>query len=89
VIHGKEGECGFEGERELRVTQRGNGEEDWTVRYHLTDPVKITTAEKLELVEKMVHLVEEVKETVGEGTRALTLDNCSTICENLLQESHD
>jgi hypothetical protein len=37
VVHGKEGERGFAGEREVRIMKKENGEEDWSVRYHLTD----------------------------------------------------
>jgi hypothetical protein len=69
VVHGKEGERGFAGEREVRILKKDNDEEDWTVRYHMTDPVKITMAEKAELVDRMVNLIEDIRRTVDESAR--------------------
>jgi hypothetical protein len=73
VVHGKEDERGFAGEREVRIVRKENGEEDWTVRYHLTDPVKITMAEKVELVDRMVNFVEEVRGMVGEKAKVVVV----------------
>jgi hypothetical protein len=57
----------------LKVTKRENGEEEWTVKYHLTNPVKITMAEKVELVDRMVKFVGEVTETVGDEVRVMNV----------------
>jgi hypothetical protein len=73
VIHGKEGERGFAGEREVRIVRRVNGEEDWSVRYHLTDPVKITMAEKAELVDKVVTFVEDIRDMTDDKVRVVVL----------------
>jgi hypothetical protein len=73
VVHGKEGEHGFAGEREVRIAKKVNGEEDWTVQYHLTDPVKITMAEKVEMVDRMVNFMEDVMKMVGEGTKVMVV----------------
>jgi hypothetical protein len=73
VIHGKEGERGFAGEREVRIVRRQNGEEDWSVRYHLTDPVKITMAEKAELVDKVVTFVEDIRDMTDDKVRVVVL----------------
>ncbi len=56
VRHGKEGERGFGGERQVRVVKNSDGEDEWTVTYHMTDPVRITMTEKVELVESVVEL---------------------------------
>jgi hypothetical protein len=71
VIHGKEGWRGSGRERDLKVTRKESWEEEWTVRYQLTDPVKITMTEKVELVEKMVNFVGEVTRVVNMSTRFL------------------
>jgi hypothetical protein len=71
VRHGKEGERGFGGERQVRVVKNRDGEDEWTVTYHMTDPVRITMTEKAELVESMVELMCEVKRTVGDEVRVL------------------
>ncbi len=72
-MHGKEDERGFAGEREVRIVRKENGEEDWTVRYHLTDPVKITMAEKVELVDRLVTFVEEVRDMMSDKVRVVML----------------
>jgi hypothetical protein len=64
--HGKEDERGFGGERQVRVLRKRDGEDEWTVTYHMTDPVRITMMEKMVLVEKMVDLLSEIKSTVGD-----------------------
>jgi hypothetical protein len=71
VLHGKEGERGFGGERQVRVVKNSDGEEEWTVTYHMTDPVRITMTEKVELVESMVELVVELKRVVGDEVRVI------------------
>ncbi len=71
VVHGKEGERGFAGEREVRILRKDDGEEDWSVRYHMTDPVKITMAEKVELVDRMVNMVDDVRMMVDETVRVV------------------
>ncbi len=73
VRHGKEGERGFGGERQVRVVKNRHGEDEWTVTNNMTDPVRITMTEKAALVEKTVDLVVEVKRTVGEDVRVLYL----------------
>jgi hypothetical protein len=73
VVHGKEDERGFADEREVRIVRKENGEEDWTVRYHLTDPVKITMAEKVELVDRLVTFVEEVRDVLSDKVRVVML----------------
>ncbi len=64
--HGKEGERGFEGERQIRIVKNRDGEDEWQVTYHMTDPVKIPMTEKVELVDGMVDMMTEVKRTVGD-----------------------
>ncbi len=66
-------ERGLGGERVLKATKRDNGEEEWMVKYHLTDPVKITMAENVELVDRMVKFVGEVTETVGDEVRVMNV----------------
>ncbi len=67
--HGKEGERGFGGERRVRVTKDKDGDDEWNMTYHLTDPVKLTMTEKAELVEKMVDMMVDMKRCVGEDVR--------------------
>jgi hypothetical protein len=69
VRHGKEGVSGFGGERQVRVTKNKDGEDEWTMTYHMTDPVRMT--EKAELVESMVELLTETKRTVGNKVRVV------------------
>jgi hypothetical protein len=71
VRHGKEGVSGFGGERQVRVTKNRDGEDEWTVTYHMTDLVRITMTEKSELVERMVELLTETKRTVGDEVRVV------------------
>jgi hypothetical protein len=71
VKHGKEGERGFGGERHVRVTKDKDGDDEWDLTYHLTDPVKITMTEKAELVEKMVDMMVDMKRTVGSEVRVV------------------
>jgi nucleotide-binding universal stress UspA family protein len=66
VRHGRAGERGFDGERQVRVVKNKDGEEELQVTYHMTDPVKITMTEKVELVDGMVDLMTMVKRTVGD-----------------------
>jgi hypothetical protein len=51
--------------------RKDDGEEDWTVRYHMTDPVKITMAEKAELVDRMANMVDDVRRMVDETVRVV------------------
>jgi hypothetical protein len=53
------------------IVKKDNGEEDWTVRYHMTDPVKITMAEKVELVDRVVNFVEDMRTLVSENVRVV------------------
>jgi hypothetical protein len=69
--HGKEGQQGFRGERQVRVLKTRDGDDEWTVAYDMTDPVRITMVEKMELVEKMVDLLIEIKRTVGESVKVV------------------
>jgi hypothetical protein len=69
VKHGKEGERGFGGERRVKVTRDKDGDDEWNMTYHLTDPVKLTMTEKAELVEKMVDMMVDMKRCVGEDVR--------------------
>ncbi len=71
--HGKENARGFGGERQVRVCRKRDGVDEWTVTYHMTDPVRITMAEKMVLVEKMVDLLTEIKSTVGDGVKVIHL----------------
>jgi hypothetical protein len=71
--HGKENGRGFGGERQVRVCRRRDGVDEWTVTYHMTDPVRITMAEKMLLVEKMVDLLTEIKSTVGDCVKVIHL----------------
>jgi hypothetical protein len=71
--HGKESARGFGGERQVRVCRKRDGVDEWTVTYHMTDPVRITMSEKMVLVEKMVELLTEIKGTVGEGVKVVHL----------------
>jgi hypothetical protein len=66
VRHGKEGERGFGGERAVKIVWKGGGKEEWQVRCHLTNMVKINTVEKTELIDRVVDLVDNVKRTVGD-----------------------
>ncbi len=86
VRHGKEGVSGFGGERQVRVTKNRDGEDEWTVTYHMTDPMRITMTEKSELVERMVELLTETKRTVGDEVRVVHItmfprfvDRCCTV----------
>jgi hypothetical protein len=45
--HGKEDARGFGGERQVRVFRKRDGEDEWTVTYHITDPVRITIEETM------------------------------------------
>jgi hypothetical protein len=71
VRHGRDGESGFGGERQVRVTKNKDGEDEWTVTYHMSDPVRITMTEKSELVDRMVELLVETKRTVGDEVRVM------------------
>ncbi len=55
----------------MRVTKNKDGEDEWTVTYHMTDPVRIRMTEKSELVDRMVELLTETKKTVGDEVRVL------------------
>jgi hypothetical protein len=65
VRHGKEGERGFGGERVVRIVKKGGGREEWQVRYHLTDPVKISMTEKTELIDRVTGLMSDVRKMMG------------------------
>jgi hypothetical protein len=71
VRHGKDGLSGFGGERQVRVTKNEDGEDEWMVTYHMTDPVRITMTEKADLVESMVELLVETKRIVGNEVRVM------------------
>ncbi len=63
--YGKEGERGFGGERVVRIVKKGGGREEWQVRYHLTDPVKISMTEKTELINRVTGLMSDVRKMTG------------------------
>jgi hypothetical protein len=46
VRHDREGEREFGGERMVKVMGNKDGDEEWRVTYHMTDPVKTTMTEK-------------------------------------------
>jgi hypothetical protein len=66
VRHGRPGDRGFSGERQVRMMRTGDGEEECQVTYHMTDPVKIPMTEKAELVDRMVDTLVEMKRNLGE-----------------------
>ncbi len=53
------------------MTKDKDGDDEWDLTYHLTDPVKITMTEKAELVEKMVDMMVDMKRTVGSEVRVV------------------
>jgi hypothetical protein len=61
VRHGKAGERGFGGERQIRIVRNRDGEEECQVIYHMINPVKIPMTEKVELVDRMVDLIVDIK----------------------------
>jgi hypothetical protein len=65
VRHGKEGERGFGGERVVKIVRKGGGREEWQVRYHLTDPVKISMMEKTEMIDRVTGVMEDVRKLMG------------------------
>jgi hypothetical protein len=71
VRHGREGERGFGGERQVRMTKNREGEEECHVTYHMTDPVKLPMTEKEELVDRMVSLLTDIKRMMGNGVRVV------------------
>ncbi len=74
--HGKEKERGFGGEREVTVKENKTGRLEglvWSITYHMTGPVKISMAEKVRLVDRMVEFVVDVKRTVGDEVKVLNL----------------
>ncbi len=71
VRHRKEGERGFEGERQVRIVRNREGDDERHMTYHMTDPVKIPMTENVELVDRMVELMAEVKRTMGEEVRVI------------------
>jgi hypothetical protein len=71
VRHGKDGMSGFGGERQVRVTKNKDGDDEWAVTYHMTDPVRITMTEKAELVERMVDMLVDLKRMVGDEVKVM------------------
>jgi hypothetical protein len=71
VRHGKDGMSGFGGERQVRVTKNKDGDDEWAVTYHMTDPVRITMTEKAELVERMVDMLVDAKRMVGDEVKVM------------------
>jgi hypothetical protein len=71
VRHGKDGMSGFGGERQVRVTKNKDGDDEWAVTYHMTDPVRITMTEKAELVERMVDMLVDAKRMVGNEVKVM------------------
>jgi hypothetical protein len=71
VRHGKEGERGFESEIQVRIVRNREGDDEWHITYHMTDQVKIPMTEKVELVDRMVELMADVKKMVGEEVRVI------------------
>ncbi len=61
-----EGERGFGVERVVKIVRKGGGKDEWQVRYHLTDPVKISMVEKAELVDRVVDVADKVNRTMGD-----------------------
>jgi hypothetical protein len=52
VEHEVEGNRGFKLERQVTVRQAGQtGRQEWVVRYHMTEPRKISMFERRELVD--------------------------------------
>jgi hypothetical protein len=63
VEHGEEGNRGFKPERQVTVKQVGQtGRQEWVVRYHMTDPRKISMCERRELVDNVAMIVGEVQQ---------------------------
>jgi len=59
--HGKEGERGFCPERVVNIVKGKGGEvEKVQVKFHMTDPVKISMGERNMLVDRTVELVQEL-----------------------------
>ncbi len=84
--HGKEDARGFGGERQVRVFRKRDGEDEWTMTYHMTDPVRITMVEKMVLVKKMVDLLTEVKNTVGDVVKVIHLTMFPRFVEQCCRE---
>jgi hypothetical protein len=57
----------------VKVSRREDGQEEWKVTYHLTDPVKINMVEKAELVDRFTDMIQEVKDMVGEKVEVVYL----------------
>jgi hypothetical protein len=65
VKHGKSGSRGHHPERVVTVEKNGKGEVvRMGVRYHMTEPARVTMTERRELADRMVKLMEGVTEEV-------------------------
>jgi hypothetical protein len=70
----------------VKVTKDKDGDDEWSMTYHLTDPVKITMTEKAELVEKMVDMMVDMKRTVGGEVRVVHVTMCPRFVEQCCRE---
>jgi hypothetical protein len=67
MVHGKQDIRGFDPERTVKVQKGGAGQtEKWEVRYHMTEPKRISMVEKRTLVDRMVRLVSGITELFPE-----------------------
>jgi hypothetical protein len=57
VRHGEPGRRGMKAERTLVLKKSYNGEDSLSSRYHLTEPVRVTRAERTELIRQTVRLI--------------------------------
>ncbi len=88
VRHGKGGERGFGGERAVKIGWKGGGKEEWQVRCHLTNPVKINLVEKTKLIDRVVDLVDKIKRTVGDKVTVVYMSMLPGL-SGRLQRSYD
>ncbi len=67
MVHGRPDIRGFDPERTVKVQKGGAGQnEKWEVRYHMTEPKRISMVEKRTLVDRMVRLVSGVTDLFPE-----------------------
>jgi hypothetical protein len=63
MIHGKRQERGFKPERSVVLSEdNSKGEQEWVTRYHITEPKRISMAERRALVDRTRSLIRTVQE---------------------------
>ncbi len=64
---------GLGGKKTVKLVTNREGEEEWKVTFLMTEPVKIHMIEKAELVERLVDMLEEVKNLVGDKVTVMNM----------------